>query len=240
MTDTLLQRPVTALQFVPEEGLLQILESGFAGTHLLEVLGTELHSRGTERGQWSDELLHQYANVLLTEAVDRLTALQAEFGAAAKDATMVLAGLAIMREVESIRTKQQGALDWEWPTTDVSELGGSGGDLTQFRHSHSGLRLCGYQVGRRGLGQAQRRRLLSDFFRKPLPSIVEMVHGDDYREPGSEERLQKMANVIASLTRNAKRKEADYSAAIEQWESDLEYLRIKYYVPGSFPWPEVE
>jgi hypothetical protein len=240
MLDTLLPRPVTALQSVPEDGLLKILESRSAGTGLLEVLGSELHSRGTDRDRWSDELLHQYANLLLTDAVDRLTALQAELGAGAKDATTALAGLAIMRGVESIRAQQKGALDWEWPTTDVSDLGGTGSDLAQFRHSHSGLRLCGYQVGRKGLGQAERERLLSDFFRKQLPSIVEMVHGDEYGELGSEERLQKMANVIASLTRNAKRKEADYSVAIEQWESDLENLRRNYYVAGSFPWPEVE
>ena len=87
----------------------------------------------------------------------------------------------------------------------------------------------------------ERRMLLDYFFRNPLPDIVSRFHGHDYDEPGSEDRLRKMANVIAALCRNFKRIDPKrYRVAIDHYEKDLAHLYKSCYVSGSFPWPPIE
>jgi len=48
-----------------------------------------------------------------------------------------------------------------------------------------------------------------------------------------------MANTLAALTRNAKRRDTiSYAKAIDDWESDLVLLRDKYYLDFfHFGWP---
>ena len=48
-----------------------------------------------------------------------------------------------------------------------------------------------------------------------------------------------MANTLAALTRNAKRRDTmSYAKAIDDWESDLALLRDKYYLDFfHFGWP---
>ena len=61
----------------------------------------------------------------------------------------------------------------------------------------------------------------------------------DYGEPGSEVRLKKIANVISSNCRNFKANDKlKYAYAINDYETDLKYLKNKYFIRGSFPWPE--
>ncbi|MGU5531190.1 hypothetical protein ACV1D8_11005, partial [Aeromonas caviae] len=56
--------------------------------------------------------------------------------------------------------------------------------------------------------------------------------------PKSSQRLYKIAYTIAALVRNAKRKtKADMRCAISEWESDLSWLRDKYYVDMMWDWP---
>lgn len=131
-------------------------------------------------------------------------------------------------------------LTWPWPIAEPKS-GGSGSSPI-FANEVSGLRLCGYRVGRsQGLPATERKKLLDYFFKQPLPPVVRQVHGDAYAAPGSEERLQKMANVIAALCRLKKLHAPDrYADAIADWEADLEYLRRSYYRAGSFPWPAVD
>lgn len=56
----------------------------------------------------------------------------------------------------------------------------------------------------------------------------------------SVERLKKIANIIASFARNAKRKQIPPDKAMEYWESELEWLKSNYY-RGSFrfKWPSI-
>jgi hypothetical protein len=130
---------------------------------------------------------------------------------------------------------------WPWPITTPPEGTGAGADIF-FPNKYSGLWLCGYRVGKSSsLTEAGRRTFLDYFFRNPLPAIVSQYHDDNYGEPGSEKRLQKMANVIAANCRNFKKNDRDrYEVAISDYEQDMAYLKQKYYDPGSFPWPPTE
>jgi hypothetical protein len=73
---------------------------------------------------------------------------------------------------------------------------------------------------------------------------VTETFGDEYGEPGSLKRLQKMANVIAALCRLRKKNDPyRYRQSILDYETDLKYLHDTYYkayVPRPFPWPSTE
>lgn len=101
--------------------------------------------------------------------------------------------------------------------------------------------MCGYRVGAKGMSDKERRQFLDHFFRNPLPTAVSRYYGDAYGMPGSENRLRKMANVLASNCRNFKRNDrVKFRVAIAHWESDLDYLKRSYYRAGMFPWPPTE
>jgi hypothetical protein len=143
-------------------------------------------------------------------------------------------------DVEDDEDDEPDELEWPWPVTGVTDGNGRGGSPL-FEHERSALKMCGYTVGRDGLPQAERFRLLDYFFRNRLPSAVPQVFGDEYGDPGSEGRLQKMANVIASNCRNFKKNDAHrYRQAIADWECDLALLHARYYKAGSFPWPPTD
>jgi hypothetical protein len=58
-------------------------------------------------------------------------------------------------------------------------------------------------------------------------------------EPRTAQRLYKLANTLAALIRNAKRRDAvSMERAINDWERDLLFLYAKYYVDFfHFGWP---
>ena len=145
-----------------------------------------------------------------------------------------------MRHIQSWNALSPKPIDWPWPITEIPE-GKSGKGVPEFDHRNSGLWLCGYRVGKtRGMPTAERREFLDTYFRNKLPAVVERHHGNDYGDPGSEVRLRKIANVIATNCRNAKRRNSDsYRYAIADWETDLRYLKDSYYIAGSFPWPSI-
>ena len=128
--------------------------------------------------------------------------------------------------------------DWPWPITDIP-TGNGGGQFAEGFANASALRILGYKVGVKGLVEEERIELLERFFTKPLPSIVSKLFADAWGTPGSEKRLKKMADTISSNCKNFKRNDADkYKVAIEEWESDLGWLRKKFYKRGKFPWPD--
>ncbi|MFN9533251.1 MAG: hypothetical protein ACK59W_02175, partial [Pseudanabaena sp.] len=54
-------------------------------------------------------------------------------------------------------------------------------------------------------------------------------------EPNSAERLQKLSRSISMFARIAKgRTNGDFSKAIQDWESDLDYLKKNYYDTNYF------
>ena len=137
-----------------------------------------------------------------------------------------------------------------WPTTLIIPSGLDGSTFADdviFR-DFSALYLVGYQVGKtNGLTRNKRRILLTKFMESQLHPRIEEIFDEEYGDPLSITRLLKVANLLASLCRNMKRRQyGDYSVAIEHYEEDLEYLRIKYFEPttrGGFwleRWPDTD
>ena len=113
-----------------------------------------------------------------------------------------------------------------------------GAEDIYFANKYSGLKLCGYTVGKtNGLSLDQRKRFLDDFYQRNLPNVVEEIHGNAYGAPNSSLRLKKMAHNISWNCRN-KNKISAYRnrVAIADWETDLGYLKKQYY-DGRFNWP---
>ncbi len=98
----------------------------------------------------------------------------------------------------------------------------------------------GYHVGiAKGLNSAYRERILSEIFVMVIPPVFFQDYMTEWSAPGTSMRLQKMAETIAALTRNARRRrDARMQSAIKDWESDLEFLYFNYYVGHfRFVWP---
>jgi hypothetical protein len=125
-----------------------------------------------------------------------------------------------------------------WPSTEAK--GGKGGLNPEEWIKEGLLHLMGYHVGANSTGpQAWRERLLSEIFACQVPPVFPDEYVSDWAEPTSVGRLQKMAETLAALTRNARRRrDAQMDSAIKDWESDLEFLYYEYYVGKfHFAWP---
>jgi hypothetical protein len=142
---------------------------------------------------------------------------------------------------EAAKPGQISEARWPWPLTET-QPGAKKWNGLYIDKEMSGLRICGYRVGKtNGMLQAERRRFLGYFFENKLPSKVVDLCGDEYGQPKSSQRLRKMAAVIAANCRNFKRNDPErYMEAIEDWESDLEYLRSTYYRNSGFEWPATD
>lgn len=103
------------------------------------------------------------------------------------------------------------------------------------------LRKLGYRVGKNGLGDAERRAILTTAFRFKIP-LQQKPHPYDaqWGEPESPQRLGKIGNCVAQFCINMKRRKGqDTTEAIADYESDLAWLRETYHKPRGFefPWP---
>lgn len=129
---------------------------------------------------------------------------------------------------------------WDWPIVEQALSRGTGG--LGPMNPYSALKMFGYTVGRtNGWPRAKRERFLSDFMEMDLPADVEATFDDEYGEPMSTTRLRKVATVIASNASNFHRNDpVRYGMAIADWESDLSFLKRKYYEGAGLafhPWP---
>ncbi|WP_353259857.1 hypothetical protein [Prochlorothrix hollandica] len=119
--------------------------------------------------------------------------------------------------------------------------GSSSQDLPSgvFKRSEGLLSKCGYKVGESGLRESERRKILDSVFLQSLSFIDDPSYLREWGEPNTARRLQKLAESIAAFTRNAKRNNIrNYRKAIQDWESDLDYLKRTYYNRSfSFQWP---
>ena len=128
---------------------------------------------------------------------------------------------------------------FKWPNTDVV-LGGGGLLIHDFDvPEESPLKLLGYTTGRSGAGRTTRRRILRRAYHDELPEVHSRDYMAKWGSPHTSNRLRAIATHIASLTRNAKRKNAaNMSLAISHWEEDLQYLRREFYAGVyDFSWP---
>lgn len=127
---------------------------------------------------------------------------------------------------------------FEWPN---SAADGGDGRLTGDGWIKEGvLSYMGYHVGRtNGLSSDMRQRILELVFEGVLPPVFEPDYLRQWGEPGSASRLKKMAETIAALSRNAKRKKASkMGSAIKSWDQDLVFLYENFYIDKfHFDWP---
>lgn len=126
---------------------------------------------------------------------------------------------------------------FEWPSTHANP--GSGAFSTEGWIDEGVLQYLGYKVGVGGEPKGYRARILAQIFVGQLPPVFPPPYLNEWGPPSSVARLRKMAETIAALTRNAKRRrDSRMHRAIQDWENDLEFLYYEYYVGKfRFDWP---
>lgn len=133
---------------------------------------------------------------------------------------------------------QERPEDWfKWPGTDA---GVGDGSLTGVWLDEGVLKFLGYQVGKTSdLSTPLREAILGRVFSGEIPPAFPRSYLAEWGAPASAGRLKKIAECIASFTRNAKRRRDDrLDLAIMDWEHDLQFLHDEYYVGRfRFGWP---
>ena len=124
-----------------------------------------------------------------------------------------------------------------WPSTEApASQYGFQGDF--FFYDKGLLQYVGYSVGHDGEPLHVRREILDCVFHNKLPNVNSLKYMQEWGHPKTPARLKKMANAIAAFTRLSKNKSNDYGQAIDDWETDLDYLYKAYYVDKfNFAWP---
>ncbi|MGC2422755.1 MAG: hypothetical protein WA666_00150 [Nitrospirota bacterium] len=125
-----------------------------------------------------------------------------------------------------------------WPGTEALDGGGLL-EGTIFQHEQGVLGWSGYHVGANSEPSRARREILDKVYLNTLPTINSKEYMQEWDNPRTGPRLQKIANSIAANTRNAKRRNAErMHIAINDWEEDLAYLKKIYYDGRyDFGWP---
>jgi hypothetical protein len=137
----------------------------------------------------------------------------------------------VLAVVDAIRAwSTTGSIDarafspFKWPRTQIRLLAAA---LNPHSIETTGeiLANAGYRVGNSGLSEFERRERLRWLYGdKTVPDLEELP-------PNSCGRLRRIAYAIAYLVRQAKhRSNADMSAAISDWEADLIWLKVNFYV----------
>lgn len=148
-------------------------------------------------------------------------------------------------KLETFRRKEKKDENFNWPSTAAEPSTGSG-TVDKDSWPHIGLlSYAGYAVGLKGKQEAVRWQVLSRVFEMvTLPRLESEVYVLSWGVAKSASRLRKMAESIAAFCRNAKRKDgSDMDLAIDEWESDLAWLKRTYYdgrFDRAFAWPETE
>lgn len=135
---------------------------------------------------------------------------------------------------------------FEFPSVDLAE--GRRQKVAGLGHvdwrSQGLLSMTGYRVGAaNGVREDRRRRILNWVFLEDDLNIVDdLAYKAEWGAPRSSQRLQKLANTLAAFIRNALRNNPGIMViAIEEWESDLLYLKHTFYDRwNDFPWPNVD
>lgn len=174
---------------------------------------------------------------------------------------MIIASLALAADVYEIcGTEELAAFgeghpvfeyllrEWEfdWPSTRITESHQSTELVVDFGGLSSPetglLAHMGYHVGRTGLSPESRHAILDRLMGMRLvpASLDDTPYIAEWGQPMSPRRLQKTANCLATFAATKKRaRKGDYTKAVMDWESDLAYLKTKYYtdLASRFQWP---
>jgi len=121
-----------------------------------------------------------------------------------------------------------------------SSAGSSGGGANDFNQvEQSPLSVLGYRAGVSGLDDASRRRILQSAFQGPLPFVESAGYMELWGEPSTADRLRRIATHL-SRTIDAHRNLANHQVAVNDWVSDLAWLRETFYRGiYTFYWPQV-
>ena len=143
-----------------------------------------------------------------------------------------------------VNQDKEADTEWAWPIINQEPHTNSYGAMSNENFKErSALAAFGYTVGKtRGWATSKRHKFLNDFIRKQLPSGIEEEFGNEYGSPLSTTRLRKVAKHIASICGLAiARDEHQMRFAIDDWETDLEFLKTTFYEGEGLkftPWPD--
>jgi hypothetical protein len=145
-----------------------------------------------------------------------------------------------LRETVSLTWGTQAAQGkwFPWPTT-VAPRGNRGLRGICWRQRGM-LGFLGYHVGQMQPTPRDVRQCILEYtFECHLPPLNDLDYYFGWGEPLTPQRLKKLADTLAALTRNAKRRDVtSYATAIDDWEDDLALLRNRYYIDYfHFGWP---
>jgi hypothetical protein len=125
---------------------------------------------------------------------------------------------------------------FRWPSTEVSN-GVTKTARIEAVVAVGMLSTVGYHVGVNGLSSSVRQRILERIYRDELPRSFPKEYLAEWGQTATASRLRKLANTIAALTRNMKRRSPG-AAATDDWEMDLGMLKRRFYDGKyDFPWP---
>lgn len=125
---------------------------------------------------------------------------------------------------------------FKWPST-AAPLSSQPTPISELDQDIGVLRASGYRVGLKGVDWQLRRMMLKRIYETELSLPLSAHYLAEWGRPKTRTRLQKLANTIATLTRNMKRRN-DTAPSIDDWESDLAFLKQSYYIGRySFRWP---
>jgi hypothetical protein len=102
---------------------------------------------------------------------------------------------------------------------------------------HSPLGLAGYSVAViKGPSEAERRRILKDFFFHPAP--VGVVTPEDRKRWGSAKSAQRLYGMATFLAWLCRYQGTNAPQAVDRWQSDLGWLKREFFRPTmQFEWP---
>jgi hypothetical protein len=145
-------------------------------------------------------------------------------------------------EISTTWCRQAEANRWfAWPSTSAPD---GIHKLRALKWRPQGmLSVLGYHVGETITVNAKVRECILEYvFEQHLPPVGDAIYFHEWGKPETARRLQKLANTLASLARNAKRRRtASFERAIHEWAQDLEFLYEKYYARlFGFGWPATE
>jgi hypothetical protein len=135
---------------------------------------------------------------------------------------------------------------FDWPSLRVPEGPGPTTEdaLRRDQLQAKGiLTAFGYNVGRVGDRQLDRRRALKRAYLNAATARAPKAVRERLAEPNTPARLRQVAYAIAAQWRLAiRRRRADMSTALEHWRADLTWLKSTYYDtldPPDFHWPDL-
>ncbi len=108
------------------------------------------------------------------------------------------------------------------------------------RAEESPLHAMGYHVGKSGLTQDDRQKLLGNCFSGIIPWVQNAAYMEEWGNPGSPERLRRIALQLTTNLENTRNRSdwQRYGDAIEDWQEDLLWLKASFYRGNlRFSWP---